>query len=75
MTIEFSKNNIYTFTATNNKYPYMSVEGYYGGNRTVIFVDYNNGSDSNDGFTPQTAVKTFATAYGKFEKIEVEKKI
>lgn len=68
MTIEFSKNNIYTFTATNNKYPYMSVEGYYGGNRTVIFVDYNNGSDSNDGFTPQTAVKTFATAYGKFGK-------
>ncbi len=30
---------------------------------TVVFVDYSSGADSNDGFTPLTAVKTMYKAY------------
>ena len=46
----------------------MSAEGtYIYGNRTVIYVDETNGRDYNDGFTPQTAVQSLDTAYGKFD--------
>ena len=58
----------YKVVATNNRYPYMSAEGtYIYGNRTVIYVDETNGRDYNDGFTPQTAVQSLDTAYGKFD--------
>ena len=32
---------------------------------TVFFVDYRNGSDSNDGLSRDTAMKTLSAAYGK----------
>ena len=57
----------YKLIATNAKYSYMSAEGtYMFGERTVIYCDYSNGSDYNDGFTPETAVRSLSTAYGKF---------
>lgn len=57
----------YKVIATNERYSYMSTEGIYTyGNRTVIYVDPDYGSDYNDGFTPNTAVETMETAYGKF---------
>lgn len=57
----------YKIVATNGKYSYMSTEGIYASkDRTVIYCSYNNGNDANDGFTPQTPVRTLATAYGKF---------
>ncbi len=44
----------------------ITVDGTYTyGDRIVIFCDYNNGNDNNDGYTPETAVKTLPTAYGK----------
>lgn len=58
----------YRVVATNTKYSYMSAEGTYTfGTRTVIYCDYSNGSDYNDGFTPDNAVRTLSTAYGKFD--------
>lgn len=58
----------YKVIATNTKYDYMSTEGIYTyGNRVVIYCSYTNGSDSNDGFTPNTPVQTMSTAYGKFD--------
>lgn len=57
----------YKIVATNAKYSYMNVDGtYLFGERTVIYCDYNNGSNYNDGFTPDTAVRSLSTAYGKF---------
>ncbi len=57
----------YKVVATNTKYSYMSAEGIYTyGTRTVIYCSYNNGNDNNDGFTPNTPVRTLSTAYGKF---------
>lgn len=57
----------YKLIATNAKYSYMSAKGtYMFGERTVIYCDYSNGSDYNDGFTPETAVRSLSTAYGKF---------
>lgn len=57
----------YKVVATNTKYDYMSAEGIYTyGTRTVIYCSSSNGNDSNDGFTPNTPVKTMSTAYGKF---------
>lgn len=58
----------YKFVAENTKYPYMSVEGIYANaDRTVIYCSYNIGNDANDGFTPQTPVRTLSTAYEKFD--------
>ena len=68
----------YEIKATNSNYPYMNASGsrIYG-NRQVIYVNYSTnqinvdgvnypgGNDNNDGFTPQTPVRTMATAYGK----------
>lgn len=57
----------YKVVATNTKYSYMSAEGIFEyGTRTVIYCSYNNGNDRNDGFTPNTPVRTLSTAYGKF---------
>ncbi len=57
----------YKVIATNTKYDYMSAEGIYTyGTRNVIYCSYSNGSDYNDGFTPNTPVKSLSTAYGKF---------
>ena len=62
-------------TTTNGDLSYMNVSGsFLYGNRIVVFVNYGTyttggvtytGNDGNDGFTPQTAVRTMATAYGK----------
>ena len=68
----------YEIKATNINYPYMNASGsrIYG-NRQVVYVNYSQnqinvggvnypgGNDNNDGFTPQTPVRTMATAYGK----------
>lgn len=58
----------YKLVATNNVIPQLSAENTFTyGDRTVIFVDYNNGNNNRDGFTPQTAVKTLPTAYSKID--------
>ena len=59
----------YRLVATNTKIPAMSTENsFFYGDRTVIYVDYNNGSNRNDGFTPQTPVQNLSTAYGKLDR-------
>ena len=56
----------YALIATNNAYSDLTRKNnFVFGNRIVVFVDETNGSNSNDGFTPQTAVKSFSTAYTK----------
>ena len=56
----------YRLVATNNVETRASAENaFVYGTRTVIYVDYNDGNNNNDGFTPETAVKNLATAYGK----------
>ena len=58
----------YKVVATNTNYSYMSTEGIYSfGERTVIYVNEDDGSDNNDGATPETAVKTMTSAYSKFD--------
>ena len=59
----------YRLVATNGKIPAMSTENSFTyGDRTVIYVDYNNGNNNNDGFTPQTPVRELNTAYGKLDR-------
>ena len=59
----------YRLVATNGKIPAMSTENSFTyGDRTVIYVDYNNGNNRNDGFTPQTPVQNLSTAYGKLDR-------
>jgi hypothetical protein len=56
----------YSFYATNNKNSALSITAnfnYY--DRTVIYVNYSSGVDTNDGLTTSTAVKTMKTAYSK----------
>lgn len=56
----------YKLVATNNETPKLSAEGsFVFGTRTVIYVDYSNGNNNNDGYTPETPVKTLSTAYSK----------
>lgn len=56
----------YKLVATNNKDSRLSAENSFTyGERNVIYVSYNSGNDNNDGFTPQTPVRTLATAYSK----------
>lgn len=57
----------YKLVATNTNNAELSREGsfIYKGNRTVIYVDYAKGSNTNDGLTPETAVKTMVSAYMK----------
>ena len=65
----------YKIVATNSTYAVLNTSGsrIYG-DRRVIFVNYGtyningtnySGNDNNDGYTPQTAVKTLPTAYSK----------
>ncbi len=56
----------YKLVATNNVIPQLSTENSFAyAERTVIYIDEENGNNYNDGFTPTTAVKNFSTAYGK----------
>ncbi len=56
----------YKLVATNGRLPQWTVENsFIYGNRNVIYVNYNGGNDNNDGFTPETPVRTLSTAYGK----------
>ena len=58
----------YKLVATNNVIPQLSAENTFTyGDRIVIYVDYSNGNNNRDGFTPETAVKTLPTAYSKLD--------
>ena len=58
----------YTLVATNSKNANFSTQNSftYGG-RIAIFVDYNNGNNNNNGYTPETPVASFSTAYSKLD--------
>lgn len=56
----------YKLVATNNVEPNASAENsFIFKDRIVVFVDYTNGNNSRDGFTPETAVQNLSTAYSK----------
>lgn len=56
----------YKLVATNKVEPRASAENtFIYGTRNVIYVDYNDGNNNNNGFTPETAVQNLSTAYGK----------
>ena len=58
----------YRLVATNNAISTLSVEGdFVFGNRNVVYVKYSGGNDNNDGYTPQTPVRTLSTAYEKLD--------
>lgn len=58
----------YKLVGTNAKYPNFSVQNSFAyGDRTVVYVNYSSGNNNNDGFTPQTPVKTLNTAYSKLD--------
>ena len=57
----------YKVKAINSKYDYMNIEALYEfAQRNVIFVDENDGSNYNDGYTPQTAVRSMEEAYSRY---------
>ena len=59
----------YKLVATNTQIPQLSTENSFEyGDRTVIYVKENGGSNRNNGLTPETPVKTLATAYGKLNR-------
>lgn len=56
----------YRLIATNNVNNLLSAENSFTyGDRIVVYVDYQNGSNNNDGYTPQTPVQNLQTAYSK----------
>lgn len=56
----------YRLVATNKNIPELNAENSFTfGDRTVIYVNYSEGNDYNDGYTPETAVRTMPTAYQK----------
>ena len=56
----------YKLKGVNNTNYSLNVEGsFIYGERTVIYVNYSGGNDRNNGYTPETPVKTLSTAYGK----------
>lgn len=58
----------YKLVGTNTKYPNFSTQNsFIYGDRIVVYVNYSSGNNSNDGFTPQTPVKTLSTAYSKLD--------
>lgn len=58
----------YKLVATNNAISTLTrEETYLFGERTVVYCDYNNGNNRNDGFSPDTAVEDLQTAYSKLE--------
>lgn len=65
---ELKEGTEYKLIATNNSNYSLNVEGsFIYGDRNVIYVDYNNGNNNNDGYTPNTAVETMQVAYRKLE--------
>lgn len=58
----------YKLFAKNTKNYSLNVENsFVYGDRNVVYVNYDGGSDSDDGKTPETAVRTIETAYGKLD--------
>lgn len=58
----------YKLIGTNNRIPQLSAENsFIYGDRIVVYVKYNGGSNYNDGFTPETPVEDFSTAYSKLD--------
>lgn len=55
----------YKLVATHKTSNRVVEDSFIYGTRTVIYVDYNNGSNNRNGLTPSTAVQTMASAYGK----------
>ena len=55
----------YKLVATNITSGRVIEGSFVFGTRTVIYVDYNNGSNYNNGLTPNTPVSSMSTAYGK----------
>ena len=56
----------YKLIATNNAISSLTVEGtYIFGDRTVVYCNYRSGNDRNDGYSPDSPVKTLSTAYKK----------
>ena len=59
----------YKLIATNEKNERWTVENsFIYGSRTVVYVRYNGGDDTNDGYTPDTPVRNLSTAYGKLDR-------
>lgn len=48
-------------------YTFNLEDSYIYGGRNVIYVSYNGGNDRNDGYSPQTPVRTLSTAYSKLD--------
>lgn len=59
----------YRLVATNNNIDLLSAENTFTyGDRIVVFCDYENGNNRNDGWTPNTAVESLSTAYEKLDR-------
>lgn len=59
----------YKLIATNNANSKLSAQNtFLYGQRNVIYVSYNYGNDYNDGYTPETSVRTLSTAYSKLSR-------
>jgi len=57
----------YKIIATHNTISELTIEAsYLYGDRDVVYVDYENGNNNNDGETSQTAVSTITEAYSRF---------
>ena len=58
----------YELVATNNSISSLTVSGRYNlADRTVVYCDYRNGNDRNDGFSPDRPVRYLSTAYEKLQ--------
>ena len=58
----------YRLVATNNNISSLSDEKTFTyGDRIVVFCDYQDGSNYNNGWTPNTAVETLEKAYEKLD--------
>lgn len=56
----------YKLIAINARFEELTREASFTyGDRTVIYVNYSDGSDSNNGLTPETPVRNLSSAYGK----------
>lgn len=68
------KGTEYKLVATYpDNYAYNLTGTFIYGKRNVIYVDYYNGNNGNDGFTPETAVETISAAYSKLDSNLSEK--
>ena len=65
----------YKLVATNTVLPrWTRDDSFVYGNRNLVYVDYSYGNDNNDGFSPETPVRTLSTAYGKLSNDAKEMK-